>query len=142
MRERKTIFMLHPSTRLTPSAVLALAAIAVLAPPAVAATRNLTEADQGATIQLTQGDKLVVRLKAIPSTGYSWYLMKGFTRLLKLEGQTETSPEQPIPGSPVAQVFTLRAIDAGTGDLVLHYVRAWEKPSDDEQRFTVHLTVR
>jgi inhibitor of cysteine peptidase len=121
--------------------MLTLAVVVVLARPAVAATRNLSDADQGATIQLTQGDELVVRLKSNPSTGFAWYLMKTSTRLLKLEGQHETAPEPSTPGAPVAQVFTFRAADAGAGDLVLHYVRSWEKPSDDEQRFTVHLTI-
>ena len=134
--------MLRPSSRLCTSAALALAFIVVLAQQAVAATRNLTGADQGATIQLTQGDKVVVRLKSNASTGFAWYLMKTSTRLLKLESQNEIPPEQPIPGSAGFQVFTFRVADAGTGDLVLHYVRSWEKPSDDEQRFTVHLIIQ
>ncbi len=144
-RERKFEPMFSPSIRslhcLGSAAFCALAAILFLPPPAVAATRNLTGADQGKTIQLTTGDTLVVRLESNASTGFAWYVKKGSTALLKLDSQDRIAPENANPGTPGAQVFTFRANGPGKGDLLLHYVRSWEKPQPDEQTFTVHLTI-
>ena len=124
---------------LVPMVILTLA---VCLPKASAATRVITDADKGATVHLKVGDVLEVRLRANPSTGYMWYLHKDSTKLLKLTGQSQTEPTEPGVGRPVFQIFKFDARSVGDGVLLLHYVRSWEPPSADEQRFDLNVSIK
>jgi predicted secreted protein len=108
---------------------------------AAAATVKAGDADNGTTIHLQAGDTLEVQLKSTPSTGYMWYIRPKSTPLLKLASQTMTEPAESGVGRPVFQIFRFTATKAGAGDLLLHYVRSWEPPSEEEQRFTLHVMV-
>lgn len=109
---------------------------------AFAATRVFTDADKGATVQLNVGDELELQLKSNPSTGFAWYLHTQSTPLVKLTGQSQTQSTEPGVGRPVVQIFKFRAVKAGDGVVLLHYVRSWEKPSADEQQFDLHVSIR
>jgi inhibitor of cysteine peptidase len=109
--------------------------------PATAQTSKIGDAANGTTLHLKMGDTLEVRLTSNPSTGYLWYLQPKSTALVKLDGQSQTEPEQPGVGRPIFQIFRFTARRAGRGDLRLHYVRSWEPPQDNEQQFTVHIEI-
>jgi inhibitor of cysteine peptidase len=105
-----------------------------------AATRVVTDADKGANLQISAGDSLEVHLNSNPSTGYMWYVHPQSTTLLKLVGQSQTQPTQPGVGRPIMQEFRFQASQNGV--LLLHYVRSWEKPSADEEQFSIHVTIK
>jgi inhibitor of cysteine peptidase len=107
-----------------------------------AATRVVTDADKGATIQINTGDTLDVDLNSNPSTGYMWYVHPQSTSLLKLVGQSQTQAAQPGLGRPIVQEFRFQATRKGDGVLLLHYIRSWEKPSADEEQFSIHVTIK
>jgi inhibitor of cysteine peptidase len=107
-----------------------------------AATRVVTDADKGANLQISAGDSLEVHLNSNPSTGYMWYVHPQSTTLLKLVGQSQTQPTQPGVGRPIMQEFRFQASQKGDGVLLLHYVRSWEKPSADEEQFSIHVTIK
>jgi len=111
------------------------------APSAFAATKVVTDADKGGTVAIKMGDTLEVRLNANPSTGYMWYLLKQSTALLKLSGQSQTEATQPGVGRPIYQIFKFQATGSGSGVLLLHYVRSWEKPSADDQQYNLKVTI-
>ena len=48
--------------------------LAISAPSASAATKVVTDADKGATVEIKMGDVLEVRLNSNPTTGYMWYV--------------------------------------------------------------------
>lgn len=127
--------------------LLVLLAVVCRAQMAFAATKVVTDADKGGDVQLKVGDTLEVRLSSNPSTGYMWYIHPKSTALLRLTGQTETKPEEPGEGQPMAvgrpivQVFTFQPKRTGDGILLLHYVRSWEKPALGEEQFTLHVVV-
>ena len=127
--------------------LLALIAIACSAQAAFAATKAVTDADKGGVVRLKAGDRLEVRLSANPTTGFMWYIEKESTPLLKLVHQTQTEiptpvEEQPgLVGRPVFQVFTFEARHIGTGELKLHYVRSWEKPTPEDERFEIRVVI-
>jgi inhibitor of cysteine peptidase len=110
--------------------------------PAHAATKVITDADKGASVQLKPGDILEVRLKSNPTTGYSWYVHPKSTTLLKLIGQSQTQAPQPGVGRPIFQIFRFQAVAVGEGILLLHYIRAWEKPLQMEEQFELHVSIR
>jgi predicted secreted protein len=119
-----------------------LLALAVSLLPVSAATQVMTDADKGATVHLKVGDVLELRLKSNPTTGYMWYVHKDSTRLVKLTGQSQTEATEPGVGRPIFQVFEFQARDTGEGVLLLHYVRSWEPPSADEERFDLHMSIQ
>lgn len=113
-------------------------------PRARAATRIVTDADKGGSVQLKVGDILEVRLRSNPTTGYQWTVHVRSTPLLRLIGQSQTHAQQPGVGRPILQVFRFQAVGAGEGVLLLHYVRPWERAPGDggEEQFGLHVSIR
>jgi inhibitor of cysteine peptidase len=129
---------LHAAPWLLPVALL----LACCASSASAATKTVTDKDKGAQISLKTGDTLEVRLEANPTTGYMWYLEPQSTPILKLTGQTQTEPPQNgMVGQPVFQIFKFQPRSSGSGVLLMHYVRSWEKPKPDDKQFDLHVTI-
>ncbi len=112
---------------------------------AFAADKVITDADKGGTIHLKAGEIVELRLKANPTTGFMWYIEKDSTPLLKLVHQTQTQIEATEPdmvGRPVFQVFKFQAKQHyGEGVLHMHYVRSWDPPTPDDERFELHVVV-
>jgi len=106
-----------------------------------AATKVITDADKGGEVRLKTGDQLELRLKSNPSTGYMWYVQAKSTPLLKLVRQSQTETTEPGVGRPIFQVFQFEPRRGGDGVLQLHYVRSWEKPAPDEERFEIHVFI-
>jgi len=108
-----------------------------------AATKVVTDADKGGTVEIKMGDVLEVRLNSNPTTGFMWYVHKQSTALLKLTGQSQTEPgtTHPDVGRPIVQVFEFAPRVKGTGVLLLHYVRSWESPDPNEEQFSLHVTI-
>ena len=87
-------------------------------------------------------DILEVHLKSNPTTGYTWYVHPKSTTLLKLIGQSQTQAPQPGVGRPIFQIFRFQAVAVGDGILLLHYIRAWERPLPMEEQFELHVSIR
>jgi inhibitor of cysteine peptidase len=127
--------------------LLVLAAIACFTQTALAATKVITDADKGGVVRIKFEDRLEVRLKANPSTGYMWYIEKESTPLLKLHHQTQTDIPVPVEerpglvGQPVFQVFTFEPRHVGDGALKLHYVRSWEPPTPEDEKFEIRVVI-
>jgi predicted secreted protein len=122
-------------------ALVALVAIACIPQTAFAANKVITDADKGGVVHLQVGDTLKVRLKAIPSTGFMWYIEKESTPLVKLVHQTQTDPTEPGVGRPVFQIFQFEPRRSGDGVLRLHYVRSWEPPAPNDEQFEIYVVI-
>ncbi len=122
--------------------LLLIAASALTSQAFAAPSTVVTDSDKGRTVQLNAGAALELRLKSNPSTGYAWSLDPKSTPLLKLTSQTTTKPTQPGVGRPIYQVFEFQAVRAGSGILLLRYARSWQKPSDSDEQFDLHVTIR
>jgi inhibitor of cysteine peptidase len=108
---------------------------------ASAATKVVTDADKGGKVRLQLGDTLELRLPSNPTTGYMWYVEKGSTPLLRLAHQSQAEATEPGVGRPVFQVFKFEPKRGGEGVLRLHYVRSWEPPTPEDERFDVRITI-
>jgi len=108
----------------------------------IAATKVITDAEKGSSIQLKLGDLLEVHLRSNPTTGYSWYVHPKSTQLLKLLGNPQAQSHQPGVGRPILQVFHFQAVANGNGTLLLHYIRTWEKQASNEEQFDVQVSIR
>ena len=56
-------------------------------------------------------------------------------------GQSQTEATEPGVGRPVFQVFKFEPRRPGEGVLLMHYVRSWEKPTPDDEEFTLRVTI-
>jgi len=95
----------------------------------------VTAADAGKEVSLPQDGLLVVRLPAVPSTGYSWQVTSVNTRVLRVVQEFEFEPEW--EGSVAGyQVVRLAGVRTGKTRLVLTYRRPWET-SGEQQTFEI-----
>lgn len=106
-----------------------------------AQTKIFYNTDSGKDVHLKVGERIELHLKANPSTGFMWYLQKESTPLMKLVHQTQTEPDNPMPGAGVFQIFVFDVKSPGDGVMHMHYVRSWEKPKPDDTEFTLHVII-
>ncbi len=135
--------LLQSRWRRSALALAALLVFAIESQTAWAATRIVTDADKGGSVQLKLADILEVRLKCNPTTGYMWYVHPKSTQLLKLVGQSQTQVREPGVGRPILQIFRFQPVAHGDGVLLLHYIRAWEpQVASNEEQFAVRVSIR
>ena len=108
-------------------------------------TQTLEDADDGTDVTLRTGDELIVKLEAQMGTGYSWLVTDDADSALEQQGEPTTeeidSGNTTAVGQAELQVFTFKAMDAGTGTLSLEYKRSWETTVPAEKTWTAEITV-
>jgi predicted secreted protein len=89
---------------------------------------TVTDRDNGTELRLHLGDELIVRLEAIPGTGYSWKISEGAEEMLNQVGKSvfEKSSTQ-LLGGVEQQVFRFRVKASGICQLKFEYCRPWDK---------------
>jgi inhibitor of cysteine peptidase len=113
---------------------------------AAAGDRVLTLEDHEREVSLAVGDVVILKLDAVPSTGYAWVVVHNDVTILEPLGPPALEPADEPPatgplGASARQVFRFRARAAGRQKLEMHYKRAWEK-KPPLKRFEVELRIR
>jgi len=108
---------------------------------------TVTEENSGESIQLQQGQQLIVRLTANPSTGYSWSLVDTPDSTLTVDGpivfeQDQSGGNQPLIGAGGTEVCTFTAGAAGQQTLQLEYKRSWEAGVAPAKSVSYNVTVK
>lgn len=107
---------------------------------------TITEKDNGGEVQVTPGCILILKLEAIPGTGYAWQMVRNAPELLKPLGESffepivEDTGEEKL-GAPENQVFRFMAQRSGTTSLELHYIREWEKEVAPLKTFRITVQI-
>jgi inhibitor of cysteine peptidase len=104
------------------------------------ATVTLTNTDNGKSIQLRQGEELVLRLPENPTTGYRWEMERA-EDILEQVADTYTPDPNIQFGSGGTRELRFRARAPGTGRLELKHWQAWEGERSVTERFGVEITV-
>jgi inhibitor of cysteine peptidase len=102
--------------------------------------RDLSEADDGTSIEVVPGDALVVRLRENPTTGYRWALDELDGDAVTLGGDDFEASEGAGVGSGGRRIFTFSAVGPGSASIALKLWRRWE--GDASARERVRLNVR
>lgn len=102
------------------------------------ATRTVTAAQSGTSVELRVGDTLVVALDGNPTTGFDWALVGSVTPPLELAERTFT-PSGTALGAPGTVSYRFKAAAPGTTRIVMTYSRSWESVPPDR---TFELAVR
>jgi predicted secreted protein len=88
----------------------------------------LDESDNGATYDVSEGDDVIVKLKTIPSSGYSWHVI---TTGNTLGDPEESYADDGLIGAEGLQTFTWHTTGAvsliGAHSVTLDYKRSWEQ---------------
>jgi len=113
--------------------------LAVFGQTVNAKTHRVRDGDGGSRLYLTQGDTLVVRLPATPSTGYGWTLTRG-AQILKQKGEPKWEPAPSgSPGAEGAQVLEFAVTGPGADWLELGYRRPFEKDAKPTKTWSVFV---
>lgn len=126
---------------------LALALTAALfaaqaAGAAGAAVVELGPKANGTTVRVHVGDRLVLRLPANASTGYSWSLTARGAPTLHLDSARYVAPAKPgLVGAPGAFVARFTAGAAGRARLTLVYIRHTRPATPPGSRFAATVVV-
>ena len=112
---------------------------------AEAAQLSLTEAENGKDLWMNRGDRLVIRLSANPSTGYDWSYSATKSGMLRQEGKVARegrTSEKGMVGAPATELWTLKALRAGSLSIIFSYARPWEKGVPPARSIFWTVTIR
>ena len=93
-------------------------------------------------IEARVGREFQIALQANPTTGYKWELVESLDESKVKLARSEYRRNEPARvGSGGVEVWTFRAVGAGTTSLSFKYVRPWEKtgPPADTRTFKVSI---
>jgi inhibitor of cysteine peptidase len=101
---------------------------------------TLGEPDDGSTIFLTQGERLVVRLPSNPTTGYVWSIFRNAAAVLQPAGDSRFEASgNAKPGTGGYQIFEFRVVAPGASSLALVYRRPFEKDQPPARTWGIFL---
>jgi inhibitor of cysteine peptidase len=101
---------------------------------------QLTDADNGKTIELKKGQVSRITLAANPTTGYTWEVVEGDEKVVRQLGEIAFKPESEALGAGGVQIIRLEVVNTGQTTLKLVYHRPWE--TDVEPLKTFSLTIK
>jgi inhibitor of cysteine peptidase len=131
---------------LTICLILATIPMALCATPhATGNHKVITEADNGNTIYIKEGQTFIINLNENPSTGYSWEL--SLSKGLGLLSDKYYSPESSkkdgglVLGAAGFHSWEIKAMDKGNQEVNGVYKRSWEPETGEEQTFKLNVVV-
>jgi predicted secreted protein len=87
------------------------------------------------------GSVVVLRLEAMPGTGYGWQVVRNGSPLLQPEGLPVFEPRSKMEAGGVEdEVFRFRVSMPGTADLEFHYRRPWDTQGPAAKTFRIRIT--
>lgn len=102
---------------------------------------TVEQSDNGASVEVQQGDLLIVRLKENPTTGFRWAVNEINERVLQLQD----SDYAQMPGGGIGaggeRALAFRAQGSGTSPLSLKLRREWEGDATASESFSVTVRV-
>jgi predicted secreted protein len=102
----------------------------------------VTMPDNEREVTLQSGGSMIVRLEAIPGTGYGWQLVRNGSPQLQLEGPARFEPRSNVEAGGVEdEVFRFRAQMTGIAEIEFHYRRPWDKQGPAAKTFTIRIIV-
>jgi inhibitor of cysteine peptidase len=119
--------------------------IVALSSWASAAQLDLTEQENGKDIWVDRGDLVVIRLPANPSTGFDWSYAATKEGMLRQEGDVvreKRTDAKGMVGSPITEVWKLKAVRPGSLAIAFAYARPWEKEIPPVKKLSWPVTIR
>jgi inhibitor of cysteine peptidase len=126
------------------SAVMLVAVVSALFACKAASQKplQLTEEDDGRTVQVNSGGGLEVTLEGNPTTGFLWEVASEDLAVLQAVGESEFKANSTAIGSPGKVSLRFEAVRRGEVLLKLIYHRPFEKDTPPAKTFEVKVEVR
>lgn len=103
---------------------------------------TFTAKDDRHEVSVPLGSTVVLRLEAVPGTGYGWQLVQDGSPQLQRDGEPHFEPRSDVEAGGIEdEVFRFRAQAAGMAELECVYRRPWEKQASGAKRFTIHIMI-
>ena len=106
---------------------------------------TLAESDAGRAVDLDRGQRLNIRLKSNPSTGYRWQLATLSADVLTKLGEpsytADASAANSVGGGGI-EAWSFEASGSGEAKLVFEYRRHWERDVPAARTVTYPIKVR
>jgi inhibitor of cysteine peptidase len=102
---------------------------------------TLTEADNGKSIAVPLGGKVILQLNETPSTGFRWAVDTGDNEIIELHGSDYIQAPGSAVGGGGQHVFVFEAKRSGSVRLLLKLRREWEGDKSIAARFEVTIHV-
>ncbi|KKG18135.1 protease inhibitor I42 family protein [Methanosarcina mazei] len=101
----------------------------------------VTEAENGKSIRIKNGEIFILQLRENPSTGYSWELNVSEGLDILSDGYTQDQAPEGQVGVPGTHSWTIEAVSLGSQQVNGIYKRPWENMTGTEENFTLALEV-
>ena len=105
---------------------------------------SLTKANNGQSVEVRQGDEIILRLPENPTTGYRWHIDRADGLETEMSEHT-TGSDRPDPnprlGRGGVREFRFRAKEPGARRLDLKHWREWEGERSVIERFGVAIGI-
>lgn len=101
----------------------------------------ITEAENGKSIRIKNGENFILQLRENPSTGYSWELNVSEGLDILSDGYTQDQAPEGQVGVPGTHSWTIEAVSLGSQQVNGIYKRPWENMTGTEENFTLALEV-
>ena len=102
---------------------------------------TLTKADDGGSLEVRQGDTLVLNLPENPTTGYRWAVDDANAGALQFEHSNYSPSTGAGIGGGGVRTFTFYAKSPGSAILKLKLWREWAGDASISDRFSVTIKV-
>jgi predicted secreted protein len=122
---------------------LLMVGLSACAGRATGVTVTLREADDGMTVGLKRGDKLVVELGGVATTGFSWEAAELDKSVLKQQGEPDyKAGDSKMMGGNGTWVFAFSATGSGQTSLQMVYHQSWDKETPPAKVFQIKVLVK
>jgi inhibitor of cysteine peptidase len=102
----------------------------------------ISQADQGNTIEVQQGDLIVIQIDENPTTGYRWELGAYGQPVVEFADSDYQSPTGAGMGGGGTRTFRFRAATEGRSTIQLKLRRSWEPEDVILETFDVNIWVQ
>ena len=96
----------------------------------------------GGSVELEQGQTLVLKLASNPTTGYDWEIVDLNGAILEQVGEVDHKADSGLIGSGGVNTYTFKAVGSGNMQLTLVYHRSWEKDIPPIETFELDVIVK
>lgn len=104
------------------AAVIVVIAAVLIAVNLLGGETVVIDQDQsGATVQVSDGDTVEVKLAGNPTTGFNWETTEADSTVIEQEGDPVFDADEELLGSPGVVTITYTIVGSGTSPLTLEY---------------------